>query len=340
MFFYPSSKHLLLAAALLVAPVAQVHAQTATAACGASSQTCVASCGRFGQGDARLLQCETFCRHQCEPQPALPEPESAAAKPETVVRTHSKKADVVKERQLNARMIEAISRGSVRGIRQLIEVDGLHPTYVYAYDFNPQTRQYDGRPVGLRLTDIFNDPNELRSDDKGLDQVIALFIELGLDVTATLEQTPQATGAASSATAQRQRTAWGPSLKVMERARDRSARLRAFEIALQHGLKPNDDVDAWLFEELPQVCGRDRSQFAIQVVDVLSKHLGTSLQDDFWRVGERGPETVADVLDRLMSPGTIPRSNYERTQFALMDEVWENCSSLSRRVNRYLMQGN
>src|SRR5262249_33928970 len=135
-------------------------------------------------------------------------------------------------------------------------------------------------------------------------------------------------------------TAWGPSLKFIERARDRDARLRAFELALAKGLKPNENVSEWLFAELPEVCGRDRSEFSIQVMDLLVKHLGTSLQDDFWRMGERGPESVADVLDRLMSPGRTPRSSYERTEFAMMDDAWENCAMLSRRINRYLTQGN
>jgi len=257
-----------------------------------------------------------------------------------VERSFSKKSAVVDERQRNGRMMAAIATGSLRNIRHLIEVEGVNPTYVYAFDFDPQTRQYEGRVVRLRLADLFNDTNELRSDDKGIDRILALLIELGLDVTAKLEPGPETSAGALSTNAARGRTAWGPSLRAMERARDRSARLRAFEIALQKGLVPNDDVADWLFAELPQVCGRDRSQFAIRVVDLLVEHLGTSLQDDFWRVGERGPETLADVLDRLMSPGSAPRSNYERTEFAVMDAVWENCSPLSRRINRYLTQGN
>jgi hypothetical protein len=44
-------------------------------------------------------------------------------------------------------------------------------------------------------------------------------------------------------------------------------------------------------------------------------------------------------LDRFMSPGSIPTSNYERNQFAMMDQTWENCALLSRRVNRYLTEG-
>jgi hypothetical protein len=350
-----SLRSLLLIASVLIAPV-QLHAQAGTDSCAAATQSCVSSCGRFDQGDPRQPACESFCRTHAAECAVAPRSEGSGAQaPNEIssgapVRSFSKKADVVKERQLNGRMIEAISRGSLRAIRQLIEVEGMNPTYVYAFDFNAQTRQYEGRAVRLRLTDIFNDVNELRTDEKGLDQVLTLFIELGLDVKARLPgastfnaSAPGATldqaTAAPETVASAARTAWGPSLKAMERARDRSARLRAFEIALQHGLTPNDDVDEWLFAELPQVCGRDRSQFAIQVIDLLSKYLGTSLQDDLWRAGERGPETVADVLDRLMSPGSIPRSDFERTQFAAMDVVWENCSPLSRRINRYLTQG-
>jgi hypothetical protein len=328
---------LLLPIWLLFASLA--HAQAEPAACGIGSPACVASCGRFDKGDPRMLACEKFCgthaEAQCDAKPQDVE-RADAQQGATHVRSLARKADVVDERERNGRMVEAISKGNLRHIRRLIEGEGLNPTYVYAYDFNPQTRQYDGRVVGLRLIDLFNDTNELRGDDKGLDQILALFIELGMDVTATLDQT----GATADNAQSGARTAWGPSLKIIERARDRDARLRAFEIALQHGLKPNDDVNAWLFAELPQVCGHDRSQFAVQVVDLLSKYLGTSLQDDFWRAGARGPETVADVLDRMMSPGSVPRSSSERAQFAMMDEAWQNCSQLSRRINRYLMQGN
>lgn len=257
------------------------------------------------------------------------------------MRAYSKKGDSLRERELNAKMIAAISHGNLRDIRRFIEMSkGLNPTYVYDFDdFNPETRQYEGRAVKLRLADVFNDTNTVRSDKEGIDQILTLLIELGLDVTATLPpKLPK--DAPPPAVAPPERTAWGPSLKFMEKARDRGARLRAFEIALEKGLKPNEDVSDWLFAELPQVCGRDRSEFAIQVVDLLVKHLGTSLQDDFWRLGERGPENIADVLDRMMSPGRIPRSSYERTEFAMMDSAWENCSPLSRRINRYLTQGN
>ena len=308
-----------------------VHAQTvAGAACQVGAQACVASCGRFDKGDARQLGCENFCRVNCEPQVPEPAPGDAQAAPDVpnrsadqLVRTLAKKGDVLDEREHNAAMTLAISRGNLPAIRRLVEVEGLNPTYVYSYEFNPQTRVYDGRAVRLRLSDILNDTNELRSDDKGLDKILALMIELGLDVTATLDG----------------RTAWGPSLKIMEKARDRAARLRAFELALQQALKPNADLGLWLFAEFPEVCGRDRSQFAIQMIDLLSKYLGTSFQDDLWRDGERGPQTLADVLDRMMSPGRPPRSNAEKAEFAMMDEVWQNCSPLSHRVNRYLTQG-
>jgi hypothetical protein len=128
----------------------------------------------------------------------------------------------------------------------------------------------------------------------------------------------------------------------METARDRDARLRAFESALQNGLVPNDDFAQWLFAELPQVCGRDKSKFSIQVVDLLIKYLGPtlepSLQDHFWRQGERGPETVSDVVDLSFAPPQA-RTPREKAQFALQDNMWEQCTLLSRRINRLLMQG-
>ena len=315
---------------------AEVHAQ---GVCKTDIQACVASCGRFDNGDARQLGCQNFCRTHCDSPSQTPQVEASEAKrnSEDLFRTLAKKGDVLDERESNSRIVQAIARGNLPAIKRLVESEGINPTYIYAYEFNPQTRQYDGRAVRLRLSEIFSDPNELRSDDKGIDKILALMIELGLDVTATLD-TPPAGGQAGAAPTSK--TAWGPSLKVMEKARDRDARLRAFELALQRGLKPNDDVGEWLFAELPEVCGRDRSQFAIQVVDLLIKYLGTSLQDDFWRDGERGPQTVADVLDRLMSPGRPARSNAEKAEFAMMDDVWQNCSPLSHRINRYLMQGN
>jgi hypothetical protein len=333
-------KPLLLALPLIAGSFA-VHSQTVGAACQVGAQACVASCGRFDQGDARQLGCENHCRTHCDPQatpPAGAEPLAPNPSADQLFRTLAKKGQVLDEREHNGEMTLAISRGNLTAIRRLVEVEGLNPTYVYSYEFNPQTRVYDGRAVRLRLSDILNDTNELRSDDKGLDKILALMVELGLDVTATLDTVPVA-GAAPTEATTRGRTAWGPDLKVMEKARDREARLRAFELALQLGLKPNDDIGAWLYAEFPQVCGRDRSQFAIQMVDLLSKYLGSSLQDDLWRDGERGPQTLADVLDRMMSPGRPPRSNAEKAEFAMMDEVWQNCAPLSHRINRYLMQG-
>ncbi len=348
MTFPPSFHRLLLALSLPCGLVLPAHAleENSAAACAASTEVCITSCARFDKDDPRALGCENFCRTRGSAQCAVPVQQTcgegctksnATAAP--ALRSFTKKADVVNERLLNGRMVEAISRGSLRSIRDLIELEGLNPTYAYTYDFNPQTRLYEGRAVRLRLSDIFEDVNELRSEEKGLDKIMALFIELGMDVTATLETAPAPPNEESTRAEQGAHTAWGPSLKQMERAKDRSTRLRAFEIALEQGLKPNSDVNDWLFEQLPQVCGRDRSQFAIQIIDLLSKHLGASLQDDLWRAGERGPETLAEVLDRMMSPGSIPRSNAERAQFATMDAAWENCALLSRRINRYLMQG-
>jgi hypothetical protein len=331
-------KHFFCALAALV-PLADATAQTASASCGSASPACVASCARFAKSDARSAACEDVCRResseaaQCNREPVA-SPVVDASRPE--VRAYSKKGDALRERELNGRMIKAIQQSDLQEIRRLIEMrQGLNPTYVYDFDFNPQTRQYEGRAVKLRLTDILKDSNTIRPDDEGLDKILALLIELGLDVRSTLSAPTVSTSSVGPSA----RTAWGPSLTFMEKAKDRAARIRAFEIALENGLKPNQDVSEWLFTELPQVCGRDRSQFAIQMVDLLIKHLGTSLQDDFWRTSERGPETLAEVLDRLMSPGSIPTSNYERNQFAMMDQTWENCALLSRRLNRYLTEG-
>lgn len=340
---YPSLSRLMLAGVFSVGLLTQAYSQVETASCVLSSAACVDSCGRFDQGDVRSIACENICRQsqlggagQCTDLKTPGSPAPRGAVPE--VRGYSKKGDTIRERELNGKMVEAIAQRNLREIRRLIEMKkGLNPTYTYNYDYNPETRVYEGKAVKLRLTDVFNDAVTVRGDEAGLDKVLALLIELGLDVTATLPATSELSGANS---APRERTAWGPSPVFIERARDRNARMRMFDIALENGLKPNDDVRHWLFAELPQVCGRDRSQFAIQLVDLLVKHLGTSLQDDFWRIGERGPETVSDVLDRLMSPGKAPRSNSERAQFAMMDEVWENCAPLSRRINRYLIEGN
>lgn len=319
MNFTPSLRRIFLGVSLGLASLA-VQAQSEPAAC--DVRACAAFCGRFDKGDLRKLACENHCRSDCAAAPSAlePKPSTRVSPP---VRSFTKKGEMLDERKSNALMIQAIAQGNLKSIRRLIEKDGLDPTYVYTHDFDQQTRAFEGKAVRLRLTDIVSDANELRSDDKGLDKILELFLELGMDVTATLDS----------------RTAWGPSLRTIERARDREARLRAFELAMRKGLQPNADVDDWLFTELPQVCGRDRSEFAIRVLDLLIKYYGTTLQDDFWRSGPRGPETVADVLDRLISPGN-PRSTYEKNEFAAMDEVWQNCTPLARRVNRYLMQGN
>lgn len=335
-----------LAFVLAIAPFARVDAETAS--CGTASATCIDSCARFDKGDVRATACENVCRRPtnampgaaaaCPGAPVFAEPAPRGAAPE--VRSFTKKGDALTERELNGKMLTAILQGNLRDIQRILGTKkSLNPTFVYDFEFNPETRLYEGRAVKLRLTDVFNDVNTLRSDKEGLDKVLALLIELGLDVNATLPQTLPKDAPPPSVELP-EHTAWGPSLKFMEGARDRGARLRTFDLALEKGLKPNENVSEWLFAELPAVCGRDRSEFSIQVVDILVKHLGTSLQDDFWRMGERGPESVADVLDRLMSPGRTPRSSYERTEFAMMDGTWENCSLLSRRINRYLTQGN
>lgn len=346
MSFNPFATVVVLALAVAIAPFARADAEEQAATCAVASQTCIDSCARFGKEDVRAVACENVCRRQasstqsaaCPGAPTHAEPAPQGPVPE--VRAYSKKGDALRERELNGKMLTAISQGNLRDVRRLLEMKkGLNPTYVYDFDFNPETRLYEGRAVKLRLTDVFNDTNTVRRDAEGLDKILVLLIELGLDVNATLPRA-RSTDETAAAITPPEHTAWGPSLKFMEKARDRGARLRAFEIALEKGLEPNEDVSEWLFAELPEVCGRDRSEFAIQVVDLLIEHLGTSLQDDFWRLGERGPESVSDVLDRLMSPGRTPRSSYERTEFAMMDAVWENCAPLSRRINRYLTQGN
>jgi hypothetical protein len=316
MNFAPSLRCVLVMLALSAASFGALAQTASTLAC--ATDACTSSCARFDKGDPRQLACETFCRNGCA---AVAQSTPTAASPP--VRSFAKKGEMLDERTNNAQLIQAISQGNLKVIRRLIEKNGLDPTYVYTHDFDPQTRQFEGKVVRLRLTDVFKDTNELRSEDKGLDKILELFIELGMDVSATFEG----------------RTAWGPSLKTMERARDREARLRAFELAMEKGLRPNADLNEWLFEELPHVCGRDRSEFAIRVVDLLIKHYGTTIQDDLWRAGPRGPETVADVLDRLISRGN-PRNTYEKNEFAAMDAVWQNCTPLARRVNRFLTQGN
>jgi hypothetical protein len=256
-----------------------------------------------------------------------------------VVASIATKQAVIKESEKNKEMHAAIRAGNLNAIRRLIEVQGLNPTYVYGYEYNPQTRQFDGKVTRLRLSEVFADTNTLRNDAVGLDRILALLLELGMDVKATMTMPA---GGGDTTAAQREMTAWGPSLRQMETARDRDARLRAFESALQNGLVPNDDFAQWLFAELPQVCGRDKSKFSIQVVDLLIKYLGPtlepSLQDHFWRQGERGPETVSDVVDLSFAPPQA-RTPREKAQFALQDNMWEQCTLLSRRINRLLMQG-
>jgi hypothetical protein len=303
-------------------------------ACEAGSESCLASCKRFRVGDARLYACENFCRTRSADRTACPVQSNASlaepiVKALPVIAPLVRKSDTVRALEQNRKMLVATRAGNLKAIRRMIEVDGLHPTYVYAYDYNAETRQYDGRIARLRLRDVFDDINTLRGDDAGLDRILALFIELGMDVTARLV----------SAAAPAGRTAWGPNLKMMETARDRDARMRAFELALKNGLVPNDDFSEWLFAELPQICGRDKSKFAIEVVDLLIRYLGPSVKDNLWRSGARGPETVSDVLDLSFAP---PQAKYEyqKKLFAQQDLEWENCALLSRRINRFLTAGN
>lgn len=268
-----------------------------------------------------------------KPEPSEPKPEVAAApaEPSPVsapvasglnVPVLTTKRAAVKEADQNTELLSAIATGNQKIIRRLIESKALDPTYVYAHDFNTQTRQYDGRIVRLRLVDLFNDNSTVRTDATSLDRVFSLFLELGMDVTAKLSD----------------KTAWGPSLRTMETAKDRDARLKMFDMALEKGLMPNNDLTEWLFAELPQVCGRDRSKFAISVVDVLVNRMGPNLKHNFWRESARGPETLSDVLDSSFSqPG---KNAYEKELAAAQDKVWENCAPLSRRINKFLVQGN
>lgn len=244
---------------------------------------------------------------------------SGATKPKSAGITKSAMLD---ELQKNSQMLAAIKAGDLKTIRRLIELKGLDPTYVYAYTRNPETDLFEANPARLRLVDVFNDANELRRDSSGLDRILAVFIELGMDVKATLGG----------------KTAWGPDLRVMEKAKDRAARFRAFEMALAAGLPPNDDLGERIFAELPQICGRDRSQFAIQVVDLLIKHVGPPLKDRFRRNVEGGSETLSAVLDRSYASRTAKYA-YEAQEFAKQDAAFENCAPLSRRINRYLTKG-
>jgi hypothetical protein len=282
---------------------------------------------------------------QLSPAPELVATDLKVTKPQPKVIALSSKREMMKELEKNAEMLAAIKAGNLREIRRLIEVQGLSPTYVYGYEYNPQTRLFEGRVARLRLSEVFADTHTARGEDTGLDRVLALFLELGMDVKATLVVTGPSSGDKKGAVTQHEVTAWGPNLKFMESARDRDARLRAFELALQRGLLPNEDFGQWLFAEIPQVCGRDRSKFSIQVVDLLIRYLspalgppwGPPLQDHFWRLAQHGPESISDVLDHATAPAQ-PRNAYEKAQFALIDDMWEQCVPLSRRINAYLIQ--
>jgi hypothetical protein len=229
----------------------------------------------------------------------------------------------MRERKLNDRVQYAIRAGDFQTIRHLISVVGLSPTYVDSYERVPHTEPelYNAKVSGLWLNEIFN-ANTTHTDASGVDHVLALFIELGMDIKATMDS----------------RTAWGPDFRAMEGAKDRASRLQALELALQAGLKPNDDLGEQLFTELPQICGRDKSKFAIEVVDVLVKYLGPSLKKSLRRDGEQGPETIDLLLDRSFSPHR-PTNAREKELFAEQDERWENCQPLARRIHRFLDQG-
>lgn len=245
---------------------------------------------------------------------------------------------VLRERAKDEKMVASIKMGHLKEIRKLIAVQGLNPTFAYTYEHDPVARRYIPRISRLRLTDIFNDTNTLHSESRGLDSILSLFLELGMDVNATLATTPSSTDGKSAGASTAKRTAWGPSLRKMETARDGAARFRAFELAVQGGMKPNDDFSDWLFAELPQVCGRDKSTFAIQAFDLLVKHVPTELQDALWRNGDRGAETLSDVIDRSVAPAQAKYA-FEKSQFARQDEEWEQCAPLSRRIKRFMTQG-
>jgi len=359
----------LLAALPAFGLLAAVNAAANPALCGAEKEACLESCKPFEADDEKFSVCKNSCQilpERCaesppapatapisdspavepppskEPQaeaPAAPTPLPATSLPPTpapspLVEDKTKKVrepknevalgeqGLKRELKKNEEMLDAIRGGDLKTIRQLIEVVGLSPTYVYAYDRDLQTGLYKAKAFRLRLSDIFNDTNLSHSDASGLDRVLALFMELGMDVKATIAT----------------RTAWGPNFRAMEGAKDRASRLRALDMALLAGLVPNDDIGERLFAELPQICGRDKSQFAIQVVDVLIKYLGPSLKDYFRRAGERGPETITDVLDRSYSSHQ-PKNAREKELFAQQDQRWENCAPLSRRITRFMTQG-
>jgi len=45
------------------------------------------------------------------------------------------------------------------------------------------------------------------------------------------------------------------------------------------------------------------------------------------------------VLDHATAPAQ-PKNAYEKAQYAVLDDMWEQCVPLSRRINRFLVQGN
>ncbi len=296
---------------------------------------------------AAALPAERVQKESAAQAVAAPAPDLQPTKGQPKIASISIKREMMKEIEKNTDMLAAIKAGNLNAIRRLIETQGLSPTYVYGYDYNPQTRLFEGRVTRLRLSDVFADNNTLRNDAAGLDRIQGLFLELGMDVKATIIVAAPTGKEKNAPVVQREITAWGPSLKLMYAARDRDARLRAFEMTLQAGLVPNEDFGEWLFAELPQVCGRDKSKFSIQVVDLLIKYLlptlnppsAAPLQDYFWRTAEHGPETIADVLDHATAPAQ-PKNSYEKAQYAVLDDMWEQCVPLSRRINRFLVQGN
>lgn len=323
----------------------------------ANVDSCIGICTRLSKGDQRLASCSNVCRaksNQCiaaakvsckdscaiantgsETSPA-PEQASEPARTKPAIPSLNSKRAMMKERDIYADMLAAVRFGNEKVIRHLIQVKGLSPTYVYTYEFSPQTRQFEGSVTRLWLNDILNDASSPVGNAANADRTVALFLELGMDVNAThLATVPAENGGSIQA----ERTVWGPSLRAIEKVKDRDAHIRALDIALKAGLKPNPEIGSWLFTELPQVCGRDRSKFAIQVVDLLVQHLGASLQDSFWRMGQNGPETVSDVIDRSFSRAAVPGTAYEKEQIALQEQVWENCAPLAQRITRYLSKG-
>ncbi len=328
--------------------------------CGSDQEACIEPCKQFETDDEKFSNCKNYCQSEtkhcgisttssckksCEeqsanspssnvaPQASPPVPTTAPSPkfedktkevPQPRVNVPLNETGYIRERGKNERMWYAIRAGDLQTIRRMIEVVGLSPTYIDSYERIPnKSGLYQAKVSGLWINDIFNDTNTSHRKGSGLDRVLALFMELGMDVKATIGT----------------RTAWGPNFQTMEGAKDRASRLLALEMGLQAGLVPNDDIGEHLFAELPQICGRDKSQFAIQVVDVLIKYLGPPLRNYFRREGDHGPETIADVLDRSFSAPREPKSEYEKELFAQQDERWENCAPLSRRMNLFMTEG-